>query len=93
MPFPQWVGRFQQEQMPLGGNLGAEPSGRRKEGPGQEQTQVESEANPSGLPRGESSLRGPGTMKLREQPLRRPSCEVLGADQITQALTFPTLTQ
>lgn len=56
--FPQWVGRFQQDQKPLGGDLGAEPRGRGKEGLGQEQTQVESEANPEDLPEVEAALGG-----------------------------------
>lgn len=44
-------------------------------------------------PRGISIPGRRGRVKLREQPMRIPSCEVLGAGQLAQTLTFPTLTQ
>ena len=58
MLFPQWTGRLQQEQMPLGDALGTELRASGREGPEQEQPQAEVEANPGEYPELEAALGG-----------------------------------
>lgn len=81
--FPQWAGKFQQKQMPLGGGLEAEP----REGEGRaDRNNLRLRLRPT------QWIAQPsvgGGVKLMEQPLRIPSSEVLGAGQGTQTLTCP----
>lgn len=85
--FPQWAGKFQQKQMPLGGGLEAEP----REGEGRaDRNNLRLRLRPTQWTAQPSVGCG---VKLMERPLRIPSCEVLGAGQRTQTLTCPALAQ
>lgn len=75
--FPQWTGRFRQKQMPLGGGLEAEPRGRRRKGG--DRNNLSLRVRPIHWTAQKWKQPGEGVrVKLIEQSLGIPSCEVLG---------------